>query len=108
MTKALSHRQATFVQEYVKTGNGKVAARKAGYSGKSARQTATRVLTYPRIQVELTRLQDDLAEKCQIERETLVRMFLNAYHRAESAHDMIVAARELGRLCGLYPDQRRS
>jgi len=45
----INHRQQVFVDEYLKCFNGTEAARRAGYSAKSARQTASDLLKEPRI-----------------------------------------------------------
>lgn len=44
-TKKLSKKEEKFVIEYVRTGNATQSAIKAGYSERSARQTACRMLT---------------------------------------------------------------
>ena len=45
----LTPKQKAFADEYIKSGNASEAARKAGYSGKTARQIATENLSKPSI-----------------------------------------------------------
>jgi phage terminase small subunit len=55
--KPLSKKQEVFISEYLKCFNGSEAARRAGYSAKSARQTASDLLATPYISEQIkTRL----------------------------------------------------
>lgn len=59
----LNIRQEKFVQEYMKDLNATQAAARAGYSKKRANETAARLLTYPQVQAEITRLKKKMADK---------------------------------------------
>lgn len=57
--KPLSKKQEVFISEYLKCFNGSEAARRAGYSAKSARQTASDLLATPYISEQIkTRLSE--------------------------------------------------
>lgn len=58
--------QAMFVREYVVDFNGTRAAIAAGYAEKSARVTASQLLTKPNISAEITRLVNDRSERLGI------------------------------------------
>lgn len=62
MEKKLNHRQQRFCEEYVIDYNGTRAAIAAGYSPKSARQTACDILTKPYIQNYIDEIQKDLSK----------------------------------------------
>lgn len=47
--------QERFCQEYIKDLNGAQAAIRAGYSAKSAKETASRMLSYPAVREEAYR-----------------------------------------------------
>lgn len=58
----LNEKQRRFCEFYAETVNGAEAARKAGYSEKTARQIANELLTKPDILQYIRKLQDELAE----------------------------------------------
>lgn len=58
---ALNGRQARFIEEYIKCRNGAEAARRAGYSPKSAKEQAARLLTYANILEEIDKRTKDNA-----------------------------------------------
>lgn len=63
---ALKVKEEKFCLEYLKCGNGSKAATIAGYAEKSARVTASKMLTKPNIQARLEELKTNLAETCGI------------------------------------------
>ena len=81
----LSPRQEKFAREYVKTGVGALAARKAGYSSKSGadKVTASQLLTNHNVSEAVQKLRQRLAEKLDISREKLIN---DTAHIAEQAH----------------------
>jgi hypothetical protein len=54
----------------------------------------------------LSVLRDREFEDVRITRGQLTSMFMEAYHVAATATEMVAAARELGKLHGIYPDSR--
>jgi hypothetical protein len=81
-TKELTPRQAILAREYVKTGNKSLAARKAGYSIKSAHVQGHDTLKIPKVSKEVARLRARMAERMDISREKLMN---DAAHDAEQA-----------------------
>lgn len=63
----LTPKQERFCYEYLANGfNGGLAAEKAGYSKKAARQIASRLLTNANIQARIQEMKDNLAETAGI------------------------------------------
>ena len=63
---SLTPKQDRFVQEYLVDYNGQQAALRAGYSKKTARQQACRLLTKANIQRALTKQKAAIAERAEI------------------------------------------
>ena len=59
----LTPKMRAFIYEYAQCGNGAEAARRAGYSVKSAKVTAARLIALPVIQKELANLAMNFQEK---------------------------------------------
>lgn len=80
----LNVRQDKFAREYAKTGNGTVAAKRAGYTDKpdSAAVQGTRLLSNVKVSAEIQAHRRRLQERLDISRETLIN---NAAHIAEQA-----------------------
>jgi Terminase small subunit len=60
---ALTPKQEMFCRQYVVDFNGQQAAIRAGYSPRTARSQASRLLTYANVQRRITELRDELHEK---------------------------------------------
>lgn len=58
--KPLSKKQEVFISEYLKCFNGSEAARRAGYSAKSARQTASDLLATPYVSEQIKTRIDEI------------------------------------------------
>jgi hypothetical protein len=72
----LSNRQKQFCIEYLKCGNGSKSAIAAGYSSNGAKETASRLLTYNNIQLELKRLQELSIRSSNITKEYIQEQIL--------------------------------
>ncbi len=64
--------QLRFCQEYVIDLNGSAAAVRAGYSEKSSRELASKLLTKANIKKKIQDLQDKLAEKTGVSAEEII------------------------------------
>lgn len=97
MIAGLNPRQDKFVREYVKTGVGAVAARKAGYSPNGDRVTASQLLTNPIVSDAVKLLRLRLAEKLDISREKLINDVAHIAEQAqiEGEHTAAIAATTL-------------
>jgi phage terminase small subunit len=60
---AMNTRQTRFVEEFMVDGNATAAAIRAGYATRSARQTASRLMTKGDVQVEIARLAQGRTER---------------------------------------------
>ena len=104
----MAPRQERFIAEYCVDRNGAAAARRAGYSPRTARQAASYLLSNPDITAEINRRSQRMAAKLRINQEHVVKGFLDAFDAASLRGQpmaMIAAMREVGRLCGFYPDR---
>lgn len=105
----LTPRQARFAAEYLLDLNGTRAAIAAGYSAAGAAVTASKLLTNAKVAAVVRREQAEAANRLQVRRDEVVAMLLAAFEvaraRAEPAA-MVSAAREVGRMLGLYAPVR--
>ena len=98
-------KQARFVREYAVDCNGAAAAVRAGYSPRSAKVTASRLLTKANVQRALRQIQQVDAERLALSREAVIDQLQDAIELARVKQDpmaMIVGLRELGRMMGYY------
>jgi len=72
MEKKLTIKQAKFVREYIKTGNGSQSAIKAGYSEKTAGEMAYENLNKPQIKLKIDKVMSELAEKIGMTAEKIL------------------------------------
>ena len=86
----LTHRQNAFCEEYVATGVAAEAARRAGYSMRSARFQGHRLLKEALVQARVGALRIALAER--IDHGLVLGRLENLYRRAESSGDYRAAA----------------
>lgn len=66
MESEITEKQKRFCEEYVVDLNGKQAAIRAGYSEKTAKETASRLLTYVNVTEYIIELKLKISEKIQI------------------------------------------
>ncbi|WKJ88770.1 terminase small subunit [Methylomonas montana] len=69
----LTDKEWLFCNEYLIDLNGTQAAKRAGYSEKSARQQATKLLSKASIQVSISRLRSDREERTQVTADRVLR-----------------------------------
>jgi hypothetical protein len=79
------------------------AARMAGYASAGTvldllRQDATKAIMEYLREREFTDI--------RVTRDTVTQMFFEAYHKAATAGEMVMATRELAKLHGLYPENK--
>ena len=92
--EGLTPKQARFVLEYLKDGNGAAAARRAGYSQHTARAVAAENLTKPHIARAIARRQAIALKKVEVDAEwVLKRLMIEAEREGEDAsHSARIAA----------------
>jgi len=101
----LTARQKAFVDHFVTCRNGAEAARRAGYSEKTARQIATETLSKPYIQAALAEKEAELKRRMDISKATVIGELRAAIGVAEGKMDagsMIRAWCEIAKMLGLY------
>jgi hypothetical protein len=99
-----------FVEEYLVDGNGTAAAVRAGYARAGAHVTASRLLRNPKVAEAVAAGQAEKRAELKIDRQGIAAAFLAAYELAKAQGNpaaMVGAAREVGRLCGLYAPERQ-
>lgn len=105
---ALTQRQSCFVDEYVLCGNAAEAARRAGYSERTAHQIAYENLRKPEVTMAISAARQQIAVDFELRKEDVVIALFKAFKLAEAQADpatMVSAAREMGRLMGFYEKQ---
>ena len=82
----MTGKQERFVQEYLLDLNGAAAARRAGYSVKSAAGTAVRLLAQEDVKLAVSHAMEERAEKCSIRQENVLKELGNiAFGQASDA-----------------------
>jgi len=69
----LTRREKAFCKEYVVDFNGTQAAMRAGYSKRTARGQASQMMNKPRIQEELNRVINKMAERNEITQDMVLK-----------------------------------
>lgn len=103
--RPLTIKEKAFCREYAKTGNGQQSATKAGYAEKTARQTASQLLTKPYIKEEIGRLMEKKEEKAiadGVDVMTFLTKVMNGeikdqFNLDASLNDRLKAAQELAK-----------
>lgn len=107
----LPARQAQFVEEYSISHNGAGAAVRAGYSRRSAKVTAARLLTKANIRTALAVREAENARALAVTRERVlaeVRVAISIAALNGDAMAMIAGWREVAKLCGYYAPNQHS
>lgn len=106
----LTPRQQRFVDAYALCGNAAEAARRAGYSVKTAGQIGQENLKKPAIAAALAARQAMYADELQVTKEDVVGGLLRAIRLAreqENPAAMIQGCAALAKLCGFYGPERQ-
>lgn len=76
----LTYKQQLFIEEYLIDLNGYQAAKRAGYSEKSARSTASTMLANPLIKQAIEERQQQLKDEIQITQKDVLAQLINIAH----------------------------
>jgi phage terminase small subunit len=110
MNTTLTARQARFVAEFLVDCNGAAAAVRAGYAPGSAKVAASRLLTSDNpVRLAIQGRQEADAARLRVTREDVIQRFLEAFELAKEEREpsaMVAAAKELGRMLGMYAPAR--
>jgi len=106
----LTPRQRRFVAEYVVDLNAAAAARRAGYSARSAKETAYDLLRRPAVQAAIAREQARLRERTEVTQEYVIAAIRETLERCrqEESYDaraVLRAAELLGRHLGMWVER---
>lgn len=107
----LNSKQLRFVDEYCISHSAADAARKAGYSVKTARSIGHELLTKPDVLAAIQARQAATASELGVTRQQVLEDLLEAIQTARAQGNpgaMIQGAREVGKLLGFYePEAQR-
>ncbi len=102
MTRKLTPKQQRFADEYIKSGNAADAARKAGYSKRSARSVGQENLTKPDIKQYIDERMAEIASKRIMDATEAVEL-LTRIARGEEKETVISSTPE-----GVYESQKEA
>ena len=102
MTRKLTPKQQKFADEYIKSGNAADAARKAGYSKRSARSVGQENLTKPDIKQYIDERMAEIASKRIMDAREAVEL-LTRIARGEEKETVISSTPE-----GVYESQKEA
>lgn len=108
-THTLTTKQRSYVDHYVICRNGAEAARRAGYSEKTARQMATENLSKPVILAAIAEKEAELKRNLDIDKDAVVAELLGTIEIAKAKLDagsMIRAWVEISKMLGLYAPEK--
>ena len=103
-----AQKRRRFVQEYALDYNGAAAAIRAGYSPRSSKVTASRLLANADIYRALRQIQYADAERLALSREAVIKRLQDSVELARVKADpkaMIAGLREIGKMLGYYDQQ---
>lgn len=105
----LTIKQDKFIKEYIKTGNGKQSAIKAGYSKKTAGEMAYENLNKPQIKVKIEKTMSETAEKMGINAEFVLGNLKHfaSKKKMKAANAALKANELLGKHLKLFHDTER-
>ena len=106
----ITDKQARFIDEYLIDLNGTQAAIRAGYSKRSAKEQAHRLLTYAHVQAELEEKRIEMQRKHEINRDGILEGFQEAFELAKESNNpgaMTGAYREIAKMCGFYEPEKK-
>lgn len=94
----LTDRQDRFCQEYIIDLNATQAAIRAGYSEKTARSTASNLLTKPNILARVKELKDERAEKLNLDAYWVLKRLKDVSDRSMQAEPVMQYDPQLGEM----------
>jgi phage terminase small subunit len=109
ITGTLTAKQERFCQEYTIDLNATAAARRAGYSEKTAEQQGSRLFRNVQVKARIAELQDEVAERNKLSVDGVVTNLAELRDKAVAAGQMgpAIRAQELiGRTIGAFVDRQ--
>ncbi len=108
MKDDLSPRQRHFAEAYAACGNASEAARKAGYSIRTATSQGGRLLRNAHVAARITQLQAEAAQRAGLEVDDVIDMLMETYRDAKADHQHGPATRcveLLGKHLSMFKDR---
>lgn len=104
--KLLTEKQRLFCEYYIENWNASDAARRAGYSEKTAHDIGCENLKKPNIKKYIEEIQNDLSKIAGISRLSLIKDLINLKDYAEQDKDKIKAIEVINKMTGFNePDK---
>ena len=100
----LNEKQKRFAQEYLKDPNATQAAKRAGYSEKTAYSQGQRLLKHAEVAEAISKAVEKRAAKAEIDADGLLKEVIDLYRDCRNSNDRAVArstAELIGKLLGL-------
>ena len=106
--KKLTDRQERFVVEYLACANGAEAARRAGYSERTARQMANENLSKPDIKSAITQKREQIMSETEDKVEWLInRLTSEAIDDGNGEATRVRALEVLGKIYGAFAPEKQ-
>ena len=104
----LTAKQARFSEEFMVDMNATAAAKRAGYSEKTAYSQGQRLLKKAEVAARIAELQAESAKRLEVTADDVTRMLLESYRDAKAVNQhgpAVRAAELLGKRLGLFKDR---
>ena len=105
----LTPKERRFCEEYIIDLNGAKAAIRAGYSEKTAKQIAYKILGRPAIQAHIAALKAERQKRVEISADDVIRQTQNDHDKAVALGQMgpaVKSTENLGRHLGIFKEDR--
>jgi phage terminase small subunit len=105
----MTPRQLAFAAQYALDHNGAAAAVRAGYAHRSARVTASQLLTKPNVRALVAKHEAEAAKELGLTREAVLEGLRDALEMARAQNNpvaMVAALRESAKISGYYAPER--
>ena len=103
----MNHKRKIFVSEYARSGNATEAAKKAGYSDRTAYSTGQRLLKNAEIVKEISKIQNEALEKAEISIADVVNLVKEIATGGKSETVRLRAMDMLLKYLGAYNDDMK-
>ena len=103
----MNHKRKIFVSEYARSGNATEAAKKAGYSDRSAYSTGQRLLKNAEIVKEISKIQNEALENAEMSVTEVVNLVKGIATSGKSETVRLRAMDMLLKYLGAYNDDMK-
>jgi phage terminase small subunit len=101
----LTRKQQRFIEEYLKDSNGTQAAIRAGYSKKTAKEQAARLLTKVNVKETLNKSIQKQSDKAEVTVERIVNGLIEIAESGKMESAKVNAFAFLGKWLGMHKDK---